>query len=160
MLSWVLQPTRKSSVAGDNFASKDGTGLTQYCIGQILLETGRAKEAEAKFLQILSGRLGEVFSPNSCGKIQVELEIGSHVITCPHFSIAHWSGMIECFRIFRNSFFETGSKSKFLSSADNTFPTNSPRNALGFGGHNLWSLYIDYGSLVKPGRAFRKFSWN
>ena len=40
---------------------KDGTGLTQYCIGQILLETGRAKEAEAKFLHILSGRLGVCF---------------------------------------------------------------------------------------------------
>ena len=52
---------------------KDGTGLTQYCIGQILLETGRAKEAEAKFREILNG------------------------------------------------------------------------NGMGFGGHNLWSLYIDYG---------------
>lgn len=35
--------------------SQDGTGLTQYCIGQILLETGRADEAEAKFSKILSG---------------------------------------------------------------------------------------------------------
>ena len=34
---------------------QDGTGLTQYCIGQILLETGRAKEAEEKFAKILSG---------------------------------------------------------------------------------------------------------
>eukprot|EP00439_Symbiodinium_sp_Y106_P041422 s2296_g5.t1 len=33
----------------------DGTGLTQYCIGQILLETGRAREAEEKFQKILSG---------------------------------------------------------------------------------------------------------
>ena len=37
--------------------AKDGSGLTQYCIGQIFLETGRAREAEAKFQQILSGRL-------------------------------------------------------------------------------------------------------
>lgn len=42
----------------DGKCAQDGTGLTQYCIGQIFLETGRAAEAAAKFAQILSGRLG------------------------------------------------------------------------------------------------------
>ena len=49
--------------------TEDGSGLTQYCIGQILLETGRAREAEAKFEKILSGLRGCIGSSDDLEEV-------------------------------------------------------------------------------------------
>ena len=56
-MTWVVHFLQKMgwSIIKGISSTEDGTGLTQYCIGQILLETGRAREAEEKFQKILSG---------------------------------------------------------------------------------------------------------